>query len=101
MAARPDRIPAAIAAGTSLAGDLAAVVTASLDQLRARFRTLYRVPAPDSLSRDLIARLVAHRLQEQHLGKLDRNLAVQINRLGGGLEPHRRLESGTRAGPRA
>lgn len=95
MAARADRIPAARAAGTSLTEELAALATASFDQLRSHFRTLYRVPPPDGLSRDLIARLVAHRLQEQRLGKLDRNLAVQIDRLGGGQEQRRRLKSGT------
>ncbi|WP_245294166.1 DUF2924 domain-containing protein [Methylobrevis pamukkalensis] len=74
------------------------VAAAPLDQLRSRFRALYRVPAPESLSRDLIARLVAHRLQEQRLGKLDPNLAGQIDRLdrhGGGQTPRRRLKPGT------
>lgn len=95
MAARPDPIPAAGAAGTLLEEELAAVAATSIGQLRQRFRALYRVPAPDCLSRDLIARLVAHRLQEQHLGKIDRSLADQIDRLGRGQEPRRRLKPGT------
>lgn len=95
MAARPDPIPAALAAGTSLEDELAAVAAASLDQLRLRFRALYREPARDCLSRDMIARLVAHRLQEQRLGRLDRSLAEQIDRLGRGQEPRRRLKAGT------
>lgn len=95
MAARLDPIPAALPAGTSLEEELAAIAAASLDQLRPRFRALFRVPAPDCLSRDMIARLIVHRLQEQRLGKLDRSLAEQIDRLGRGQEPRRRLKAGT------
>ncbi|MFG1242358.1 DUF2924 domain-containing protein [Xanthobacter sp. V7C-4] len=95
MAVRPDPIPAASAAGTPLDEALAVVAAASLDQLRPRFRTLFRVPAPDYLSRDMVARLIAHRLQEQRLGKLDRSLAEQVDRLGRGQEPRRRLKAGT------
>lgn len=95
MTVRPDPIPAARAAGTSLEEELASVAASSLDQLRPRFRAIFRVPVPDCLSRDLIARLVAHRLQEQRLGKLDRSLAEQVDRLGRGQEPRRRLKAGT------
>jgi len=95
MAARPDPIPAASAAGTSLEEELAAIATASLDQLRPRFRALFRAPAPNYLSRDMIARLIVHRLQERRLGKLDRSLAEQVDRLGRGQEPRRRLKPGT------
>lgn len=95
MAVRPDPIPAASTAGTPLEGELAVVAAASLDQLRPRFRALFRVPAPDGLSRDMIVRLIAHRLQEQRLGKLDRSLAEQVDRLGRGQEPRRRPKAGT------
>jgi hypothetical protein len=95
MAARLDPIPAASAAGTSLEEELATVAAANLDQLRPRFRALFRVPARDCLSRDVVARLIAYRLQEQRLGKLDRSLAEQVDRLGRGQEPRRRLKVGT------
>lgn len=95
MAPRSKRTPAAYAAGTSLADDLASIALESLDQVRTRFRTLYGAPVPECLSRDLMARLIAHRLQEQHHGKLDRRLADQIDRLGRGQEPRRRLKPGT------
>jgi hypothetical protein len=65
------------------------------EDLRAWFRKLYRSSAPPDLSRDLIARLVAHRLQEQHLGKLKPDLVHQLNRLGRGQKAPRRLKSGT------
>lgn len=95
MAPRSKRTPAPEGVGTSLAEDLAFIALESLDQVRLRFRTLYGAPAPVGLSRDLIARLIAHRLQEQHLGKLNRRLADQIDRLGRGQEPRRRLKPGT------
>lgn len=56
---------------SGLADEVAALASLGFDELRARFRRLYRTAAPAGLSRDLIARLVAHRLQEQQLGKLD------------------------------
>lgn len=95
MAALPDPIPAAPAAGTSFEEELAVVAAAGLEQLRPRFRALFRVPAPDCLSRDLIARLIAHRLQELRLGKLDRSLAEQVEKLGRGQVSLRRLKAGT------
>lgn len=95
MAPRSKRTPAPDGVGTSLADDLASIASESLDQVRTRFRALYGAPAPGCLSRDLIARLIAHRLQEQHLGNLDRRLADQIDRLGRGQEPRRRLKPGT------
>lgn len=95
MAVRPNPIPAALAAGTSLEEDLAAITAANLEPLQSRFRTLYRAPAPNCLSRDMIARLVAHRLQELRLGKLDRSLAEQVEKLGRGQESLRRLKAGT------
>ncbi|MFG1303911.1 DUF2924 domain-containing protein [Xanthobacter autotrophicus] len=95
MAVRPDPIPAAQAAGTALEEELAAVAASSLDQLRPRFRALFRVPVPDCLSRDMVARLIVHRLQEQRLGKLDRSLAEQVDRLGRGQESRRRIKAGT------
>jgi hypothetical protein len=54
-----------------LAEELCSLAGLSFDELRARYRRLYRRAAPAGLSKDLIGRLVAHRLQELHLGKLD------------------------------
>jgi DUF2924 family protein len=81
MALSQALMPAAKAAG-SLAEQLKKLSETGLNELRIRFRRLYRTPAPPGLSRDLIARLVAHRLQEQHLGRLDPDLARQLDRLG-------------------
>lgn len=87
--------PMADADRIGLAQELAALQTADRDELGARFRRLYRHPPPESLSRDLIARLAAHRLQERRIGGLDRDLATQLGRLARGQAPRRRLKTGT------
>jgi hypothetical protein len=87
-------MPAAKAGG-SLAEQLETLSETGLDELRIRFRRLYRTPAPPGLSRDLITRLVAHRLQEQHLGRLEPDLARQLDRLGRNQDAPRRLKTGT------
>ena len=85
----------AAGAGHALAQELVAVQAEGLGELRPRFRSLYRWQAPDALSRDLIARLVAHRLQERRLGRLDRALADELDRLGQGQPAGRRVKAGT------
>lgn len=85
---------------------LAALAAASLDELRAEWRRLYRTQPPPRLSRDLLTRGVAARLQEDALGGLS---AITRRRLlaaagstdeGGGAAsrppPRRRLRPGTR-----
>jgi hypothetical protein len=95
MRPRSANARAAQATGDRLTLEIDALEAASFDSLRDRFRQLYRKPAPAGLSRDLIARLIAHRLQEKRLGKLDRALADTLDRLAQGHEPRRRLKSGT------
>lgn len=79
----------------SLANELAGLADLSFEELRSRFRRLYRKTAPPSLSRDLIARLVAHRLQEQQFGKLDDDLARHLAQLALGGETRRRIKTGS------
>jgi hypothetical protein len=89
------QIPAAKAAGI-LIEQLDMLAEMCLEELRMRFRKLYRSPAPAGLSRDLIARLIAHRVQEQHLGRLEPDLARQLDRLGRDRrDAPRRLKTGT------
>ncbi|WP_082617479.1 DUF2924 domain-containing protein [Bosea sp. Root670] len=78
-----------------LADALLNLASLSFDELRARYRRLYRRAAPAGLSRDLIARLVAHRLQEQQLGKLDDELARYMAKLARGQETRRRIKTGS------
>jgi hypothetical protein len=53
-----------------LAGAIAALQTLDVEQLRARWRTLYQTEAPSRFSRDLLIGAVAYRLQERALGGL-------------------------------
>ena len=82
-------------AGSELVDDLAGLAGLSFDELRVRFRRLYRKAAPAGLSRALIARLVAHRLQEQQLGKLNDELARHLAKLARGQETRRRIKCGS------
>ncbi|WP_082767099.1 DUF2924 domain-containing protein [Bosea sp. PAMC 26642] len=78
-----------------LADEVAGLAALSFDELRARYRRLYRRAAPAGLSRDLIGRLVAHRLQEQLLGKLDDELARHLAKLARGHVTRRRIKTGS------
>jgi DUF2924 family protein len=52
--------------------------------------------APKALSRDLLARMIAYRVQEQRLGILSRQMRKLLDRLAqGGAEPVRHLKVGT------
>lgn len=82
-------------AASALADEVAGLANLSFDELRSRYRRLYRRAAPAGLSRDLIGRLVAHRLQEQQLGKLDDELARHLARLARGQETRRRIKTGS------
>jgi DUF2924 family protein len=53
-----------------LAGEIAGLQPLDVEQLRARWRTLYETEAPLRFSRDLLIRAVAYRLQERALGGL-------------------------------
>ncbi len=78
------------AAGT-LARDLAALPGLPLDDLKARWRELYGTPPPPKLSRKLMVRAIAYRLQEQALGGLGpvtrRRLARAAEDIGAGRPP--------------
>ncbi len=82
-------------ATSALADEVAGLASLSSDELRSRYRRLYRRAAPASLSRDLIGRLAAHRLQEQQLGKIDDDLARHLARLARGQEARRRIKTGS------
>ena len=70
---------------------LAALGGLGLDQLRAEWRRLQRAAPPVRLSRDLLLRSIAHRLQEDALGGLrpaaKRRLASLARGLAAGREP--------------
>jgi len=66
--------------------------------LRARWRLMFGVPPPAGLTKDIIRRLIAYRIQEKAFGGLDRETKKVLNRLARGnkprLELNRRLKPG-------
>jgi hypothetical protein len=75
-----------------------------IGELRQQWRGLYKTQAPANLSRELLLRAVAHRMQEVALGGLRparqrqlRQMAQQCNRIGAAITPARpELKPGTR-----
>jgi hypothetical protein len=53
-----------------LAGEIAGLQSLDVEQLKARWRTLYLTAAPARFSRDLLIGAVAYRRQERALGGL-------------------------------
>src|SRR5207248_10292641 len=52
--------------------------------LRARWHTMFRRRAPPHLPRHLLFRILAYRLQADHLGDLDTDSRRRLDRLGSG-----------------
>ena len=65
----------------SLASEIAALAEATTAELKRRWRLLYDTDAPARISRDLLTRALAYRMQEAALGGLKpstRRLLVQV-----------------------
>jgi hypothetical protein len=75
--------------------ELAKIRDLSLDELRACWRDITKQSAPKVLSRDLLARMIAYRIQEKAFGGLSRETRKILDRLAKGEEPVRRLKVGT------
>ena len=73
-----------------------ALRTLGVEDLRALWRERREQEPPEALSKDLIARALAHWLQEEHLGRLAsplRKLLASISEKG--AEPERRVKAGS------
>ena len=85
-----------------LTGEIATLQSLDVEQLRARWRTLYQTEAPTRFSRDLLMRAVTYRLQERALGGLKPATRRLLQRVAAAaharrplkLKPLRRLEAG-------
>jgi hypothetical protein len=70
-----------------------------LDALRAEWRKAFRRAPQTCLTKDILGRMIAYRLQEQVLGGLDRRTGKMLDRLARGgkaaTELNRRLKPGT------
>src|SRR5256714_10908016 len=80
----------AIEAGTAHLRSLA------LEALRCRWRVIFGRTPPAALSKDLLGRMIAYRLQERAFGGLDRESLTFLDGLARhGGSPRRRLQAGT------
>ncbi|MGO9475877.1 MAG: DUF2924 domain-containing protein [Rhodomicrobium sp.] len=84
----------------------AAAIEAGIDQvkslgigaLRQRWRSMFGAIPPQGLTKDVIARTIAYRIQAEALGGLDRETVKLLDRLTSGRKPDgltRRLKAGT------
>jgi len=68
-----------------------------IDALRTRWRMVFGAVPPKGLSKDLIGRMIAYRIQEEAFGGLDRETVKHLDRLARGEKPNelkRRLQTG-------
>jgi hypothetical protein len=90
------RRQAATPAAETLEAELERIAALGLDDLRSHWLKTTQQSAPRAFSRDMLSRMIAHRIQEQRLGKLGRELRQRLDRLArGGGEPVRHLKVGT------
>ena len=91
-----DRRPTSSGAVETLDAEIDRIASLNIDGLRALWRETMGRPAPDALSKDLIARVLAYRLQEQSLGGVDPHLRRLLTSLAKpGAEPIRHLKIGS------
>jgi Protein of unknown function (DUF2924) len=94
--ARRELQPAGARSLEAMEAELTRIGGLCLDELRVLWRALTQLNAPKALSRDLMARLIAYRIQEQALGKLSRETGRLLDRLARGeAKPARHLKVGT------
>ena len=83
-------------AAKTLEAELEGIAALGLDDLRSLWLRMTQKSAPRAFSRDLLARKISYRVQEQQLGKLGREMRQRLDRLAkGGREPVRHLKVGT------
>jgi len=96
MGEAQSRQPLGPPAAETLDAELDRIAALSLHEARTLWREMTQQNAPKALSRDLLARMLAYRVQEQRLGRLGRGTRKLLDRLvKGGAEPVRHLKVGT------
>jgi hypothetical protein len=69
-----------------------------IDALRTRWRRMFGAVPPKGLTKDIMGRMIAYRIQEEVFGGLDRAMVKLLDRLARGEKPNelnRRLQPGT------
>ena len=84
-------------ASATLAADLKALEELTRPELLERWRGLYGTPPPKFISRQLLLRAVAYRMQEKVLGGLDRSTRRRVERAAADLAAGRPI---ARPGPK-
>jgi len=79
-------IDRAVADGASLDNEIARLRGLDVGGLRARWHTMFRRRAPPHLPRHLLFRMLAYRLQADHLGDLDSETRHLLDRSGDPIE---------------
>jgi hypothetical protein len=88
--------PAPAPEADALDAALARIAALPLAELRDLWRERLNGPPPAALSKDLMARVLAQRLQEARFGGLDAHLVKRLASVArGGAEPARRLQIGS------
>ena len=87
----------------TLASDLAALDDLPLNKLKERWSDLYGSACPPGMSRNILVRAIAYRIQERALGGLDRSTRRRLDRAAADLAAGRnpapfapKIKSGTR-----
>jgi Protein of unknown function (DUF2924) len=87
---------AATPAAETLKAELDRIAALNLPELRSLWLKIRGRGAPRAMSSELLARAIAYQVQEQQLGKLNRELRRRLDGLArGGGEPIRHLKVGT------
>ena len=80
----------------AIAAEIADIRSLAPDGLRRRWRAVFGGKPPVGLSKDLLGRMIAMRIQEQAFGGLDRDSLTLLDGLARrGVPPHRQLKPGT------
>jgi hypothetical protein len=85
--------------GAAIEAEIERIRSLGVDELRALYRTTLRSTPPKALTKDLIARMIAWRIQEQAYGGLDRATRKLLDEYARGrtgtADGTRRLKPGT------
>ena len=95
-------MPNTVDQNAAIEKDLAELSQNPIQQLRQRWRAMFRTDPPAAFGPDLLRRSIAQRIQEQHYGGLSVSAQRQLNQIvkamaskpGGRIELPRRIKSG-------
>jgi hypothetical protein len=82
---------------TTIEAEIERIRSLGLDELRKRWQMTFGSIPPHALTKDLIARMITYRLQEEAFGGLNGGAIKLLDRLARGEKPelNRRLKAGT------